>query len=81
MGTAADYVLRLLLKHRIRSAYIPQVLVKMRVGGMSNTSLKNRIAANLMDRKAWHVNGLQPQVWTLWMKPLRKILQWVVRAK
>jgi len=33
MGTAADYemMLRLLVKHRVKPAYIPQVLVKMRM--------------------------------------------------
>ncbi len=42
MGTAADYelMLRFLLKHRLRVAYIPKVLVKMRVGGMSNVFLE-----------------------------------------
>ncbi|WP_448873260.1 glycosyltransferase family 2 protein [Desulfobulbus propionicus] len=83
MGTAADYelMLRLLLKHRISAAYIPKVLVKMRVGGMSNVSLQNRLAANRMDRKAWSVNGLRPYPWTLWMKPVRKVWQWVARQK
>ena len=79
LGTAADYelMLRMLLKHGIHAAYIPEVLVKMRTGGMSNQSLKNRLKANLMDRKAWTVNDLSPYPWTLWMKPLRKIGQWV----
>lgn len=83
MGTAADYelMLRLLLKHRVRAAYIPKVLVKMRVGGMSNVSLKNRLAANRMDRKAWRANGLRPYLWTLWMKPVRKIGQWIFKGK
>ena len=83
MGTAADYelMLRLLLKHRLRAAYIPKVLVKMRVGGMSNVSLRNRLAANRMDRKAWAVNELRPFAWTLWMKPARKIGQWVFRGE
>lgn len=47
MGTAADYelMLRFLLKHQISVAYIPKVLVRMRVGGMSNVSLKNRLTA------------------------------------
>jgi hypothetical protein len=38
--------------------WIPKVLVKMRVGGMNNVSLKNRLAANRMNRKAWAVNGV-----------------------
>jgi len=78
LGSAADYelMLRLLLKHRIKVVYIPEVLVKMRVGGISNASLTNRLLANRMDRKAWEINGLKPYPWTLWMKPLRKIPQW-----
>jgi glycosyltransferase involved in cell wall biosynthesis len=79
LGTAADYelMLRMLLKHGIHAAYIPEVLVKMRSGGMSNQSLKNRLKANLMDRKAWTVNDMSPYPWTLWMKPMRKIKQWI----
>jgi len=52
-------------------------LVKMRVGGASNASLRNRIHANLMDRRAWRVNGLKPHPWTLWFKPLRKLPQFL----
>lgn len=79
LGSAADYelMLRFLLKYRISTAYIPEVLVKMRVGGTSNRSLKNRIRANLMDRKAWRINGLKPYPWTLWFKPLRKLPQFL----
>ena len=77
LSSAADYelMLRFLLKHKITTTYIPEVLVKMRTGGMSNASLKNRFRANRMDRKAWEVNGLKPYPWTLWMKPLRKVGQ------
>ena len=81
MGSAADYelMLRFLLKHQIKTAYIPEVLVKMRTGGVSNASLKNRLAANKMDRKAWAVNDLKPYPWTMWMKPIRKIGQWFLK--
>lgn len=77
MGTAADYelMLRFLLKHRISCGYMPEILVKMRSGGVSNSSLQNRIDANRMDRKAWSVNGLKPFPWTLTLKPVRKIGQ------
>ncbi|PXF56171.1 MAG: glycosyl transferase [Deltaproteobacteria bacterium] len=77
LGSAADYelMLRFLLKNRISAAYIPEMLVKMRVGGASNASLTKRIKANKMDRRAWEVNGLRPYPWTLWMKPLRKVGQ------
>ncbi len=81
LGSAADYeiMIRFLVKHRIRTAYIPEVLVKMRTGGVSNASINNRIQANRMDRKAWQVNGLKPYPWTIWLKPLRKIPQWFLR--
>lgn len=81
MGSAADYeiMLRFLLKYKLKAAYIPEVLVHMRTGGVSNSRLSNRLRANRMDRKAWEVNGLKPYPWTLYMKPLRKMGQWVVK--
>lgn len=81
LGTAADYelMLRFLLKHRINTTYIPEVFVHMRTGGMSNASVNNRITANLMDRKAWEINGLKPYPWTIPLKPIRKIPQWWMR--
>ena len=79
MGTSADYevMLRFLLKHRINVTYIPKVLVHMRTGGVSNRSIMNRIRANRTDRKAWEANGLKPYPWTLLVKPVRKIPQWI----
>jgi glycosyltransferase len=81
LGSAADYelMLRFLLKHRIKVAYLPEVLVHMRVGGVSNSSVKNRLRANANDRRAWEVNGLKPYPWTLWMKPIRKIPQYFLK--
>ena len=78
LGSAADYeiMLRFLVKHQVKAAYIPEVLVKMRTGGISNVSVSNRLTAHRMDRKAWEMNGLKPYPWTLWMKPLRKVGQW-----
>lgn len=81
LGSAADYelMLRFLLKNELRTVYIPEVLVRMRVGGASNESLKARVKANRMDRRAWEVNGLSPYPWTLFCKPLRKVGQYVFR--
>ena len=72
-----EIMLRFLLKNNYKAAYIPEVLVKMRTGGMSNASLKNRLRANREDRLAWSLNGLKPWFFTLIMKPLRKLGQWV----
>jgi glycosyltransferase len=78
LGSAADYesMLRLLLKHQLKAVYIPEVLVHMRTGGESNVSLSNRLKANRNDRRAWDVNDLEPYLWTILFKPLRKVGQW-----
>ncbi len=83
MGTAADYeiMLRFLFKHQVQTVYIPEVLVHMRTGGMSNASIRNRLKANRMDRKAWKVNDLQPYPWTLIAKPLSKLKQWIIKKQ
>ena len=75
--TAADYelMLRMIHKHKIGLAYLNRVIVKMRVGGMSNSSIKNRLRANREDKKAWQVNNLRPMPYTFLFKPLRKIKQ------
>ncbi len=78
-SSAADYefMLRYLLKYQVKAKYIPEVLVKMRIGGKSNVSLKQRLIANRFDKKAWEVNGLKPRPWTLALKPLSKIGQYL----
>lgn len=79
LRSAADYelMLRFLLRHHLRPAYIPEVLVKMRMGGNSNASIKGRLKANAEDRAAWNMNELKPYPWTLWLKPIRKLPQFV----
>lgn len=81
LGSAADYelMLRFLLKHKISCKYIPEILVRMRNGGRSNASFKNRLAAHRNDYMAWKANGLKPHPWTLMMKPLRKIGQFITK--
>lgn len=75
--SAADYdlILRFLFKHKIKAEYIPEVLVKMRVGGLSNKSLKNRINANKEDRLALKLNGMPYAWWVSILKPLSKLNQ------
>ncbi|GAB4497975.1 MAG: glycosyltransferase family 2 protein [Saprospiraceae bacterium] len=76
---SADYelMLRFLLKNSVSTCYLPEVLVRMRTGGASNANLLNRLRANREDRLAWKMNGLKPNFYTLYMKPLSKIGQWL----
>lgn len=79
LKSAADYelMLRMIHKFEVSLCYLNRVIVKMRVGGMSNSSLKNRLRANREDKKAWEINGLKPSPLTFLFKPLRKLRQFV----
>ncbi len=79
LRSSADYelMLRFLHKHKISTAYLNEFLVKMRIGGQSNVSLKNRIKANREDKFAWELNDLKPAFYTLFFKPLRKLIQFL----
>jgi glycosyltransferase len=70
-------MLRFLHKGKVTVSYLPQVIVRMRAGGMSNASISNRIKANLEDREAWRVNQLRPYFFTTILKPIRKLIQFV----
>lgn len=79
LRSAADYelMLRFIHKNKINLAYLDEYIVKMRTGGQSNATVKNRLKANQEDREAWRINGLKPRIYTLTFKPLRKIIQFI----
>lgn len=81
LRSAADYefMLRVLLKNDYSIYYIPEVLVKMRTGGMSNATIWHRIRANREDREAWRMNNIRPYFFTIPFKPLRKVLQFFLK--
>lgn len=76
-GTAGDYefMLRLMHKNQIDACYLEKVMVKMTVGGESNKSLSNRMKGLWFDLKAMRNNGIKYPLWTLFLKPARKISQ------
>ncbi|MEM7161955.1 MAG: glycosyltransferase family 2 protein [Bacteroidota bacterium] len=75
---SADYelMLRMLYKEHLSASYFPNLVTRMRVGGESNASIKQRIKANIEDRKAWRINDIRPKPFTLLRKPLSKIKQY-----
>ncbi|MBC7830108.1 MAG: glycosyltransferase [Chitinophagaceae bacterium] len=79
LKTAADYelILRVFVRHDFVIRYLPRVIVKMRIGGASNASFRRRIMANREDRLAWKINNLKPYFFTLYLKPIRKIFQFI----
>lgn len=75
---SADYelMLRFIHKHKVKVAYLPETIVKMRMGGISNTSFFVKLKANLEDKKAWKLNNLKPGLFTTLKKPLKKLFQY-----
>jgi glycosyltransferase len=77
--TAADFELmtRYLYKHRVSSCYLPELIVRMRKGGMSNGSLKKRLRANRRDYLALKRNGVPFPLFASLFKPVRKLPQYI----
>ena len=83
LKSAADYemILRLLHKEKIIVEYIPEILIKMRMGGESNASIWNRLKGNIEDNIAWDLNGLKKPPFIRFLKPFRKIFQFFRKPK
>ena len=79
---AADYeaMLRYLIKGRIRLAYVPEVLVRMRAGGESNKSLGHILRKSREDYRAIRHNRVGG-LGTLALKNFSKLGQFVAREK
>lgn len=79
LSTAADYelMLRFLYLHKAACKYLPKTIIKMRSGGASNQSWKARYNANRQDKLAWSLHGIKPRWYTLLLKPLRKLIQYI----
>lgn len=73
---AADYelMMRFLGKHGITTCYIPEVLVKMRVGGASNRSIRNIVRKSSEDYRIMQMHGIGG-ITTLLRKIISKLPQ------
>ena len=79
-GTAGDYelIIRFFYVNKINAKFLDKLFVNMRVGGMSNVSIKQRYLALLNDYKAVKNNGLPFPFFTIIFKKLRKIKQFAI---
>jgi glycosyltransferase involved in cell wall biosynthesis len=78
---AADYenMLRILWRGRVHASYIPEVLVRMRTGGVSNSSLFNMLHKSRDDYAAMRQNGIGG-LQALLLKNVTKLPQFLVRV-
>jgi len=79
---AADYELmvRFLGKHKISTCYIPEVLIKMRVGGASNRSIPNILRKSTEDLRIMRMHNIGG-IPTLLRKNLSKLPQFFLKSK
>ena len=75
-----DLMLRFLAKAHVPFAYIPMILVRMRLGGATNKSLKNIIQGNLECQRACRKNGLRISSWFFVRKAISRLAQFFKAA-
>ena len=79
---AADYdsILRFLGLHHISTTYVPEVLVQMRLGGVSNRDLKSVLKKSGEDYRALKKNGIGGKR-VVFMKNASKVTQFIKKEK
>jgi glycosyltransferase len=79
---AGDYelMLRFLERHKISIFYIPEVLIKMRWGGISNRSVKDLWVKSREDYRAWERNRLKGSISTIFLKNVSKLPQFLQKG-
>lgn len=76
---AADYelLIRFMFTHKLRYTYIPETMVYMRTGGVSNQSVKSRYILNKEIIKACAENGINTNMAKLSLKYFTKIFEYL----
>jgi glycosyltransferase len=80
---AADYdhILRVFRDQSLTIEYLPEVITRMRVGGVSTKGIKNLINKKKEDYLVLKANRMPFPIWILAAKNIRKIPQLVFRKK
>lgn len=73
-----DFMMRLFARHKVEPAYVKTVLVKMRLGGISNRSLKHVVRKSREDWQIIRRNRIG-HIHTLAWKNLGKLGQFITR--
>ncbi|MCS5712287.1 glycosyltransferase [Candidatus Berkiella aquae] len=81
-GNDVELMMRFLEKHRITTRYLPQVMVKMRLGGVSNNSIKGIIRQNQQILQAAKKLDIAISPWSFFFhKVLSRLNQWTRKPK
>jgi glycosyltransferase involved in cell wall biosynthesis len=76
-----ELTMRLLAVHGIRSVYIPEILVRMRMGGTTNRRVMNVVRGNLESYRAARSHGLGVTPWFFVVKILSRVPQFFRRPR
>jgi glycosyltransferase involved in cell wall biosynthesis len=72
-----DLVLRFMRVHGIKTCYIPELWVRMRMGGMSNKNILNMIRGNLEAYSSCRANGVNVPPWFILSKIFSRLPQFI----
>ena len=75
IGADYEILLRFLYKHEVPTVHLRSVLVRFRLGGMSNGSVRHILNANREVRASWGLNGLQAPPLLVTRKLWSKVMQ------
>lgn len=76
-----DFILRLFSRPRVVTKYLPEVLIKMRVGGKSNNTLTDILLKSWEDYKILKANKITFPFFVLLSKNFRKFPQFFIDQK
>jgi glycosyltransferase involved in cell wall biosynthesis len=76
---AADYefMLRIFKKNNFNSKYLNRLIVRMRLGGASNSSISNIIDQNKEVLKAWKKNKLKKTFYLVPLRVFKRLIQFI----
>lgn len=79
-GVNADYelMLRFLEKEKATTCWVDKTFVNMSAGGTSDNGIGSRIQSVVDNKIAWKVNGMKPPFYTVYLKKIRKLPQFVL---
>jgi glycosyltransferase involved in cell wall biosynthesis len=83
LDVSADFELslRFLERYNISSYYIPETIVRMRVGGKSRSSIKNIITGNINALKAFKINNIKVSMLYPFYRLIPKLLEYFKKNK
>jgi len=74
-----DFILRVFSSETFRFRYIPQLVIKMRIGGESNNGIRSIRNKSMEDYRILKNNKISKPLWALACKIMRKLPQFILK--